>query len=191
MNRLVFRGAAVALKFMAWLIFLSVCLFLSGGQSGAAQIGFEEEQAAARAAQVRAEELARQEAAKEARFRELAVELAKRQEAIVDLQSRQGIYDQSLIEAYDDAARLYLELEDYESAAGALGEALQISRINSGLYSDQQLPLIQALIDARSRIQQWQEVDDLAHLTHHISQRLYALNDRQYLAAAQLRRSSG
>ena len=185
MNRLYFPNAEVALKLIAWLVFAFSLSTHAWGQSGAAQIGFEEEQAAARAAQVRAEELARQEAAKEARFRELAVELAKRQEAIVDLQSRQGIYDQSLIEAYDDVARLYLELEDYESAAGALGEALQISRINSGLYSEQQLPLVKALIDARSRIEQWQEVDDLAHLTHHISQRLYALSDRQYLSAAQ------
>ena len=68
------------------------------------------------------------------------------------------IYDQSLIEAYDDAARFYLNRG--ESAAGA-GEALQISRINSGLYSEQQLLLVKALIDARSRIEQWQEVDDL------------------------------
>ena len=185
MNRLVFPCAAVALKFTAWLIF-SVSLSASvWGQSGGAHVGFEEDQAAAKAAQIRAEKLARQQAAKEARLQELAGELARRQEAIVELQSQQGIYDQSLIEAYDDVARLYLELEDYESAAGALGEALQIVRINSGLYSEQQLPLIQALIDARSRTQQWQEVDDLAHLTHHISQRLYALSDRQYLSAAQ------
>lgn len=183
--RLCFSSAAVALKFAARLIF-SVSLSASVlGQSGGAHVGFEEEQAAAKAAQVRAEKLARKEAAKEARMQELAGELAKRQEAIVDLQSQQGIYDQSLIEAYDDFARLYLEMEDYESAAGALGEALQIARINSGLYSEEQLPLIQALIDARSRIQQWQEVDDLAHLIHYISQRLYALGDRQYLSAAQ------
>ncbi|MEC7684792.1 MAG: hypothetical protein VX862_01025, partial [Pseudomonadota bacterium] len=162
MNRLYFPNAEVALKLIAWLVFAFSLSNHAWGQSGAAQIGFQEEQTAARAAQFRAEELARQEAAKEARFRELAVELAKRQEAIVDLQSRQGIYDQSLIEAYDDAARLYLELEDYESAAGALGEALQISRINSGLYSEQQLPLVKALIDARSSSGQWQEVDDLA-----------------------------
>ena len=185
MNRLYFPNAGVALRAIAWLAFAVSLSTHAWGQSGAAYIGSEDEQAAARAAQVEAEELSRQEAAKEARFRELAVELAKRQEAIVDLQSRHGIYDQSLIEAYDDAARLYLELEDYESAAGALGEALQISRINSGLYSEQQLPLVKALINARSRIGQWQEVDDLAHLTHHISQRLYALSDRHYLSAAQ------
>ena len=185
MNRLYFLSAGVALKPIAWLILSTSLSAPAWGQSGAVHIGFEEEQAAARAAQVRAEKLAHQEAAKEARLQVLAVELAKRQEAIVDLQSRQGIYDQSLIEAYDYVARLYNELEDYESAAGALGEALQISRINSGLYSEQQLPLVQALIDARSRIEQWQEVDDLAHLTHHISQRLYALSDRQYLSAAQ------
>ena len=106
--RLCFSSAAVALKFAARLIF-SVSLSASVlGQSGGAHVGFEEEQAAAKAAQVRAEKLARKEAAKEARMQELAGELAKRQEAIVDLQSQRGIYDQSLIEAYDDVTMRYL-----------------------------------------------------------------------------------
>ena len=91
MNRLYFPNAGVALRPIAWLAFAVSLSTHAWGQSGATHIGFEEEQAAARAAQVKAEELARQEAAKEARFRDLAVELAKRQEAIVDLQSRQDL----------------------------------------------------------------------------------------------------
>ncbi|MGB0322512.1 MAG: hypothetical protein ACPGAF_09335 [Pseudohongiellaceae bacterium] len=78
MNRLVFPCAAVALKFTAWLIF-SVSLSASvWGQSGGAHVGFEEDQAAAKAAQIRAEKLARQQAEKEARLQELAGELARK-----------------------------------------------------------------------------------------------------------------
>ena len=174
-----------SLKFTAWLIF-SFCLPASAvGQSSAKRVGYEEEQAAKRAVQIKAEKLALEPVAKEARLQELTLELGKRQKSILDLQSQRGIYDQSLIEAYDDVARLYVDLEDYERAAGALGEALQLARINSGLYSEHQLPLIAALIETRSHIKQWQAVDDLAHLSHHISQRLYRLDNQKYLSAAQ------
>ena len=189
MNRIIFPVADGGLK----LTFCLICsLYLSASasvadfdQPSATHAGFEEEQAAARAASIQAEKLAGKASANEARLQELAIELGKRQELIFDLQSQRGIYDNSLIEAYDDVARLYLDLEDYERAAETFGEALQIARINSGLYSERQLPLIDALIENRSHLEQWQEVDDLAHLAHHISQRLYRLNDRRYLAAAQ------
>lgn len=151
----------------------------------AADIGAEEEQAAALAARTKAEREAEEAARQEARARELALELRQRQQAIADLQSTQGVYDPALIEAHDDIARLYLELEDYGSAAQSLNEALQIIRINTGLYSEQQRPLIGQLIDSHARLEQWGEVDDLVHLDHHISSRLYTPIDSQYLNAAE------
>ena len=156
----------------------------AGLESPAAAIGTEEEQAAAAAARAKAAREAEEAARQEARIRELTLELSQRQQAITDLQSAQGVYDPALIEAHDDIARLYIELEDYGSAAQSLNEALQIIRINTGLYSEQQRPLIDQLIDNHARMEQWIEVDDLVHLDHHISSRLYAPVDSQYLDAA-------
>lgn len=125
------------------------------------------------------------ELARQARIRELTGELAQRQTAIEDLQSEVGIYHPSLIESYSDLAAVYLELEDFESAANTLNDALQIARINSGLYSEQQLPLLDDLIASHMRRQDWQKVDDLVHLDHHISSRVYEKTDGEYLAAAE------
>ncbi len=122
--------------------------------------------------------------AREARMLELGRELEQRQTAIENQQSELGIYHPSLIENYSDMATLYLELEDFDSAASTLNDALQIARINSGLYSEQQLPLLDDLIGSHVRRQDWQKVDDLVHLDHHISSRLYEFTDDQYLAAA-------
>lgn len=133
------------------------------------------------------EEIAReeQEAAERAvRMQALSRELEVRQQSIVDLQSEQGIYYPGLIEAYSDIARLQVELEDFESATQSLNDALQIARINTGLYSEQQLPLIDELIDQNIRMQEWQEVDDLVHLDHHIASRVYDNVGADYLAAA-------
>jgi len=119
-----------------------------------------------------------------ARAAELTRELEQRQRAIEDLQSEQGIYHPSLIEANADIARLFVELENYDEATRYLTEALQIARINTGLYSEQQLPLIDELIRNNVRKQDWREVDDLVHLDHHIASRVYSPEDDSYLAAA-------
>ena len=125
------------------------------------------------------------ELAWQARVRELTAELGERQTAIEDLQSEVGIYHPSLIENYSDLAAVFLELEDFDNAANTLNEALQIARINNGLYSEQQLPLLDDLIASHLRRQDWQKVDDLVHLDHHISSRIYEKTDGQYLAAAE------
>ncbi len=88
---------------------------------------------------------------------EISRELATRQLAIENMQSDLGIYDLSLIEAYSDLGAFYIELEDFESAIRLYHEALQIARINTGLYSEQQMPAINALIDNNGKLEDWEE----------------------------------
>lgn len=128
---------------------------------------------------------AQAEAEQRAREAELARELELRLQSINDLQGDLGIYAPQLQEAYGDLASLYHEMEDYESAITIYTDALQISRINTGLYSDQQLPIIQSLIDNNGRLRNWEEADDLHELRYHISTRLYEHKDLAYLNAAQ------
>lgn len=120
-----------------------------------------------------------------AREEELARELELRLQAISDMQGDQGIYASQLREAYGDLAALYEEMEDFESAIAIYTDALQISRINTGLYSDQQLPIIAALIESNSRLSNWEEADDLQELRYHVSSRLYAPDDLAYIQAAE------
>ena len=120
-----------------------------------------------------------------ARTLEISRELAARQQAIEELQGDLGIYSPVLQEAYSDLAAFYNEIEDYDSAVSLYSEALQVARINTGLDSEQQLPLIQQLINNNDILKQWQEVDDLQQLHYHISSRLFELGDPAYLGAAE------
>jgi len=122
--------------------------------------------------------------ADEARALEISRELAARESAIENMQSELGIYDAALIEAYADFANFYRQLEDYASAISLYSEALQIARINTGLYSEQQFPIIEALIDNNGKLEEWRAVDDLQQLNYHISSRVFAVSDSQYLIAA-------
>lgn len=119
----------------------------------------------------------------EARALKISQEISARQAAIENIQSDLGVFDQSLIEVYGETARFYAELQDYESAIGLYTEALQIARINTGLYSHEQLPILDSLIDNNSRFNQWREVDNLQELNYLINSRLYDDTNLEYLEA--------
>lgn len=120
-----------------------------------------------------------------ARLQRLVAERAEREQALEDLRSDAGIYSPVLMEAYSDLGALYSELEDFDSASRVYNDALQIARINTGLYSEQQLPLLEALIDIQQQRRDWPAVDDLAHLHLHLHERLFARTDPAYLEAAE------
>lgn len=120
-----------------------------------------------------------------ARALEISRELTMRQQAIDDMQGELGIYSPALQEAYSDLAAFYNEIEDYDNAIAVYSDALQVTRINTGLYSEQQLPLIKELISNNDKLREWQEVDDLQQLNYHISSRLFELGDPAYIGAAE------
>ena len=112
---------------------------------------------------------------------EIGRELSARQLAIEGIQSEMGIYDVSLIEAYSDLAAFYFELEDYENASKIYTDALQVARINTGLYSHEQIPILESLIENSSEAKEWRSVDNLLELHYLINSRLYSPADLQYL----------
>lgn len=116
----------------------------------------------------------------------LTRELADRQAAIQELQSDYGVYTPELMEAYHDLGTLFLELNEPENAARIFNDALQIARINTGLYSEAQLPYINALLNSYANMEQWQEMDDLHHLRLLTYDRLFQPDDERYLSAAEL-----
>lgn len=164
---------------------LALLLFMLWCVPSVAQLDDEVHEVEAEDAEATTEVDAEEAARRAARVAELTAELQVRQRAIEELQFEQGIYHPALIEAYSDLANVYEELADYDQAIRYLTDALQIARINTGLYSEQQLPLLDDLISTSTRNQDWSKVDDLVHLDYHIASRVYELNDSQYLAAAE------
>ncbi|MDG2141526.1 MAG: hypothetical protein P8K27_08510 [Gammaproteobacteria bacterium] len=115
------------------------------------------------------------------RARKVENELSVRQSAIENIQSGMGIYDTSLIEAYSDLAAFYFELEDYQNSSRIYSDALQVSRVNTGLYSLEQIPIIESLIKNSHKREEWQTADDFQELLYFISSRIYSPADQEYL----------
>lgn len=125
------------------------------------------------------------EAEERARLERLTADREALEAAAQRLQGELGIYSPQLSEVYSDLGAVYSELEEHEEAAARYNEALQIARINTGLNSAAQLPLIESMVDSFSELGDWQRVDDLRHLALHISSRVYPVEDDRFLAAAE------
>ena len=117
----------------------------------------------------------------EQRIIEISQEIESRRAGIEKIQSNVGIYDQSLIEAYWSLAELHRELDDYERASDILLDALQIARINLGLYSAEQIRLLRLLIENQIKAQDWRSVDDFYELKYLISSRAFSPRDTDCL----------
>ena len=124
------------------------------------------------------------ESAESARSLDISREIARREALIEELRYSSGVYSDQLREVQADLGAYLIEVEDFEGAAKVYSEALQITRINTGLYSEEQLPLIKALIASNASSKAWAEADDFQSLHLHIASRLYSKTDGRFLAAA-------
>ncbi len=122
----------------------------------------------------------------EQRIIEINQEIETRRAGIEKIQSNVGIYDQSLIEAYWSLAELHRELDDYEGASDILLDALQIARINLGLYSAEQIQLLRLLIEDQIKVEDWRSADDFYELEYLISSRAFSPRDTEYLDTLRL-----
>ncbi len=130
------------------------------------------------------DESAAERAAAAVRSLEISREIARREALIDELRYSSGVYSDQLREVQADLGAYLIEVEDFEGAAKVYSEALQITRINTGLYSEEQLPLIKALIASNAKSKAWDKADDFQSLHLHIASRLYSKTDGRFLTAA-------
>ncbi len=91
---------------------------------------------------------------------EMEARIARYEEALGALQSAHGPFDQRLLEPLDDLIGVHIENERFDDAVTLLDQQLQIQRITHGLYSPEQIPVIETLLELHSRQGQWGRIDD-------------------------------
>jgi len=95
-----------------------------------------------------------------------------------------GSFDVSLAEIQLDLGRIYLQLEEFELASEILTQALQLLRINGGLYDARQIRVLEELVDAYKFKSEWDEVDDYQHLVFSLQRRHYKEDSPEFADAA-------
>jgi hypothetical protein len=108
---------------------------------------------------------------------------------ITDLESRFGAYAPGLSEQLLGLGTAYQEQGLYEDAVKVLKRAVHLSRINSGLHSAEQIPILQRLISALVAAGDYEAADERQYYLYRVQRELYASNAPQ-MAAAMLERAS-
>jgi hypothetical protein len=110
-------------------------------------------------------------------------------ERIRQIESDEGVFDYGLVLELIGLGLLKQEQSSHEESAAAIQRALHIVRVNDGLYSIKQLPLLDLLIESNSALQKWKEVADSYDMMHWLYRRNYSDDDpRQLNTLKRLRR---
>jgi hypothetical protein len=108
---------------------------------------------------------------------------------INDIEANHGVFNIAMLPELIGMGVLFQEQQNHEEAANAFQRALYIIRVNDGLYSTRQFPLLDFLIESNSARHEWKQVADNYEMMHWLYRRNYADNDPRQLQGLKRLRS--
>lgn len=100
---------------------------------------------------------------------------------IKDLQKTHGAFYDQIGENFIGLGLAYRNLGQYKEAVQAFNQALHINRINHGLYSASQLPIMEMIIQTNTALSDWQTLDQNYNYLYWVNRRLYGDDDPRLL----------
>lgn len=113
----------------------------------------------------------------------LNADIARYQDSISQLITAENPYSESLREQYAALGQLLQRAEDHEEAIKALESAMHIERVNQGLFTINQIPLVESIITSHAAVGNYGDVDDYHEYLYYIQQKSYPEGDARLLAA--------
>lgn len=106
-------------------------------------------------------------------------------DAVQAVEAHGGAYDAALSEQLLGLGAAYQAAGRHEEAAEALSRAAHIVRVNEGLYSTSDLPILERLIESYSALGEWDGVGTSYQQMFQIHRRNYGDSDERMLPALQ------
>ena len=107
--------------------------------------------------------------------------IEKYQDAIEELESAQGAYAAPIAQQLIGLANIYEKNEKYYKAIEVLKRSIHVNKINEGLYSTSQIPIVFQLINNLKKSEQWILVNNNYHHLYQIYRRNYGNHDSELL----------
>lgn len=102
--------------------------------------------------------------------------------SITDLENRYGVYDSRLVDQLIGLGLTEKSQGEQGKAISAFKRALHIKRVNSGLFSMEQVPILTYLIDSYAAMEDWRSANDKQSLIYSIQQQNYGEGSPRLLA---------
>jgi len=110
-------------------------------------------------------------------------DIARYEDSISALIAVENPYSENLREQYAALGQLLQRAGDFEGSIEVLEKAMHIGRVNQGLFTIEQIPLVESIIASQTELGNYSEVDDYHEYLYYIQQKTYPEGDPRLLAA--------
>ncbi len=107
------------------------------------------------------------------------------EQALEQLEFEGGAWSDQIAEELTTLGTLLQEQGDYEESLEIFDRAIHIRRVNQGLFSPQQIPLVEQLANSYVALQQWKEADEQHQYAFYVQLRTYGPNDPRMIQVFQ------
>lgn len=107
--------------------------------------------------------------------------IGKYEQRVQELESSGGVYQVQLSEILLGLGETYQSLNLHTEAITAFNRSLHINRVNSGLYSINQLTILEQMIKSNTALKDWENLYKNYNYLYWLSKRNYGDNDPQLL----------
>ena len=103
-------------------------------------------------------------------------------EQISSLESDEGVYGNALVEKLSSLGLSYQYLGQHNKAIDVFKRAIHVNRVNDGLYSEGQVPILQRQIASHIALGQWKDVSQKYGYLYWLNSKNYGKDDPRMLA---------
>lgn len=96
---------------------------------------------------------------------------------VTDIELDGGAWDGGLVEELASMGRLQQQQGNHVAAIDTLDRAIHVNRINSGLYTLEQIPAVEQLIQSYMALGNWEQADMYNNYLFHVQQKAYGFDD--------------
>ncbi|PCI76581.1 MAG: hypothetical protein COB20_10265 [SAR86 cluster bacterium] len=96
---------------------------------------------------------------------------------VTDIELDGGAWDGGLVEELASMGRLQQQQGNHAAAIETLDRAIHVNRINSGLYTLEQIPVVEQLIQSHMALGDWEQADIYNNYLFHVQQKAYGVDD--------------
>jgi hypothetical protein len=96
---------------------------------------------------------------------------------VTDIELDGGAWDGGLVEELASLGRLQQQQGDHLGAIQTLDRAIHVNRINSGLYTLEQIPAVELLIQSYMALGNWDQADTYNNYLYHVQHKAYGFDD--------------
>lgn len=96
---------------------------------------------------------------------------------VTDIELDGGAWDRGLVEELASLGLLQQQQGNHVGAIQTFDRAMHVNRINSGLYTLEQIPVVEQLIQSHMALGDWEEADTYNNYLFHVQQKAYGVDD--------------